>query len=67
MALSNGAGAEVQGSLATVVIGGLIATFLTLFVPATLYILFEKENHESTLQTCGDLNNYLTLAYLPER
>ena len=33
MALSNGAGAEVQRPLATVVIGGLlIATFLTLFV-----------------------------------
>ncbi len=43
MALSNGAGAEVQRPLATVVIGGLmIATFLTLFVLPTLYILFEK-------------------------
>ncbi len=42
MALSNGAGAEVQRPLATVVIGGLmIATFLTLFVLPTLYILFE--------------------------
>lgn len=43
MALSNGAGAEVQRPLATVVIGGLIiATFLTLFVLPLLYILFEK-------------------------
>ncbi len=43
MALSNGAGAEVQRPLATVVIGGLmIATFLTLFVLPILYILFEK-------------------------
>lgn len=43
MALSNGAGAEVQRPLATVVIGGLlIATFLTLFVLPVLYILFEK-------------------------
>ena len=43
MALSNGAGAEVQRPLATVVIGGLlIATFLTLFVLPMLYILFEK-------------------------
>ena len=43
MALSNGAGGEVQRPLATVVIGGLlIATFLTLFVLPTLYILFEK-------------------------
>ncbi|MDD3005048.1 CusA/CzcA family heavy metal efflux RND transporter [Flavobacterium sp.] len=43
MALSNGAGAEVQRPLATVVIGGLtVATFLTLFVLPILYILFEK-------------------------
>jgi cobalt-zinc-cadmium resistance protein CzcA len=43
MALSNGAGAEVQRPLATVVIGGLlIATLLTLFVLPVLYILFEK-------------------------
>jgi len=42
MALSNGAGAEVQRPLATVVIGGLlIATFLTLFVLPVLYITFE--------------------------
>lgn len=43
MALSNGAGAEVQRPLATVVIGGLvIATFLTLFVLPLLFINFEK-------------------------
>ncbi len=43
MALSNGAGAEVQRPLATVVIGGLIiATFLTLFILPLLFILFEK-------------------------
>lgn len=43
MALSNGAGAEVQRPLATVVIGGLVvATFLTLFVLPVLYMLFEK-------------------------
>jgi heavy metal efflux system protein len=43
MALSNGAGAEVQRPLATVVIGGLlIATLLTLFVLPILYVLFEK-------------------------
>ncbi len=43
MALSNGAGAEVQRPLATVVIGGLmVATFLTLFVLPMLYIAFEK-------------------------
>jgi len=44
MALSNGAGAEVQRPLATVVIGGLlIATLLTLFVLPVLYILFETK------------------------
>lgn len=44
MALSNGAGAEVQRPLATVVIGGLlIATLLTLFVLPILYMLFTKE------------------------
>ncbi len=43
MALSNGAGAEVQKPLATVVIGGLItATLLTLIVLPILYFLLEK-------------------------
>jgi len=43
MALSNGAGAEVQRPLATVVTGGLlIATFLTLFVLPILFMLYEK-------------------------
>jgi cobalt-zinc-cadmium resistance protein CzcA len=52
MALSNGAGAEVQRPLATVVIGGLmIATFLTLFVLPILYILFEKKNSVLNKQT----------------
>lgn len=42
MALSQGAGAEVQKPLATVVIGGLIsATFLTLFVLPLLYLMFD--------------------------
>ncbi|TLV02168.1 CusA/CzcA family heavy metal efflux RND transporter [Dyadobacter luticola] len=44
MALSNGAGAEVQRPLATVVIGGLItATLLTLFVLPALYLLVESK------------------------
>jgi cobalt-zinc-cadmium resistance protein CzcA len=47
MAISNGAGAEVQRPLATVVIGGLlVATFLTLIVLPVLYILFEKKHIE---------------------
>ncbi|WP_347158677.1 CusA/CzcA family heavy metal efflux RND transporter [Pontibacter chitinilyticus] len=47
MALSQGAGAEVQRPLATVVIGGLlVATFLTLFVLPSLYLLFEKKNKD---------------------
>ena len=43
MALSSGAGAEVQKPLATVVIGGLItATILTLIVLPLLYLMFIK-------------------------
>lgn len=43
MAVSMGAGAEVQRPLATVVIGGIVsATLLTLFVLPVLYMLFEK-------------------------
>jgi len=45
MALSEGAGAEVQRPLATVVIGGLItATLLTLFVLPALYLLLEGQS-----------------------
>jgi cobalt-zinc-cadmium resistance protein CzcA len=45
MALSSGAGAEVQRPLASVVIGGLItATFLTLFVLPILYRWIEHRN-----------------------
>ena len=44
MALSTGAGAEVQRPLATVVIGGLVSsTLLTLFVLPVLYRLVERE------------------------
>ena len=51
MALSNGAGAEVQRPLATVVIGGLvIATLLTLFVLPVLYIAFERANLKKKLK-----------------
>jgi cobalt-zinc-cadmium resistance protein CzcA len=44
MALGEGAGAEVQKPLATVVIGGLVsATLLTLFVLPTLYARFGQK------------------------
>ena len=52
MALSDGAGAEVQRPLATVVIGGLlIATFLTLFVLPVLYMVFESRTFIKTKST----------------
>jgi heavy metal efflux system protein len=48
MALSSGAGAEVQKPLATVVIGGLItATLLTLIVLPILYLMLEKKVNKS--------------------
>ncbi|WP_279140846.1 efflux RND transporter permease subunit, partial [Sphingomonas paucimobilis] len=48
MALGEGAGAEVQKPLATVVIGGLIsATLLTLFVLPTLYARFGQKAIET--------------------
>jgi cobalt-zinc-cadmium resistance protein CzcA len=44
MALSSGAGAEVQRPLATVVIGGLVSsTLLTLLVLPVLYQLYGRE------------------------
>jgi len=48
MALTSGAGAEVQRPLATVVIGGLLtATLLTLFVLPALYARIGKPNVQS--------------------
>jgi cobalt-zinc-cadmium resistance protein CzcA len=50
MALSTGAGAEVQRPLATVVIGGLVsATLLTVFVLPCLYLLFERKGSETKI------------------
>lgn len=51
MAISTGAGAEVQKPLATVVIGGLVtATFLTLFVLPMLYIIFNTKINRRKLK-----------------
>jgi cobalt-zinc-cadmium resistance protein CzcA len=50
MAMSHGAGAEVQRPLATVVIGGLVtSTLLTLLVLPAIYPWFAKENPEVEL------------------
>jgi len=53
MAMSEGAGAEVQRPLATVVIGGLLtATLLTLIVLPVLYrLFFEKKGGKKQAQT----------------
>lgn len=49
MAMSSGAGAEVQKPLATVVIGGLLtATILTLLVLPLLYMLFNGREKNGT-------------------
>ena len=71
MALSNGAGAEVQRPLATVVIGGLItATLLTLFVLPAIYLMtyhtkvFSKKNkkHKMDKLTLLVLALFLTVS-----
>ena len=50
MAIATGAGAEVQRPLATVVIGGIISsTVLTLLVLPALYVLFRREDAQSTM------------------
>jgi cobalt-zinc-cadmium resistance protein CzcA len=49
MAMSHGAGAEVQRPLASVVIGGLLlATLLTLFVLPVLYVLVTKRSNSKS-------------------
>ena len=65
MALSDGAGAEVQRPLATVVIGGLlIATFLTLFVLPVLYMVFESGNFIKTKSTKNNAGNISAILLL---
>jgi cobalt-zinc-cadmium resistance protein CzcA len=64
MAISTGAGAEVQKPLATVVIGGLItATFLTLFVLPMLYIIFSTKLKIKNIKT-KPLTTVIILVFL---
>jgi cobalt-zinc-cadmium resistance protein CzcA len=66
MALSNGAGAEVQRPLATVVIGGLItATLLTLYVLPLLYIIFDKKVKVKKLVSAGVVLIAMSVACIP--
>lgn len=67
MALSNGAGAEVQRPLATVVIGGLLtATFLTLFVLPSLYMLvFGRKKNGTSGAAVTSVITLLALVCLP--
>ena len=52
MALSNGAGAEVQRPLATVVIGGVItSTFLTLILLPVLYDWMERRRENTSVSS----------------
>ncbi len=55
MALSHGAGAEVQRPLATVVIGGIISsTFLTLVLLPVLYAWFERRTEDNSTVSVGN-------------
>jgi len=66
MALSNGSGAEVQRPLATVVIGGLItATFLTLFVLPSLYMLVFRTRKGSSGTATATVVSALLLLLAP--
>lgn len=66
MALSKGAGAEVQRPLATVVIGGLLtATLLTLIVLPLLYIIFsgkKKKNMKPLVSVIAGMTLLMTSA-----
>jgi cobalt-zinc-cadmium resistance protein CzcA len=57
MALSEGAGAEVQRPLATVVIGGIVSsTFLTLFLLPVLYRWLVARRTRCSAQTLPNAN-----------
>lgn len=62
MALSNGAGAEVQRPLATVVIGGLVSsTLLTLLVLPVLYSYFHKSKNTEIANNPGSDQDPITI------
>ena len=62
MAISSGAGAEVQKPLATVVIGGLItATILTLVVLPLLYIIFSRARSKGNYQVAKVIATFAVL------
>ena len=65
MAISNGAGAEVQRPLATVVIGGLItSTLLTLLVLPVLYALFDSKKERKRFHLKNKKENVITIFLL---
>jgi predicted RND superfamily exporter protein len=65
MAISTGAGGEVQKPLATVVIGGLIiSTMLTLFVLPVMYLLFEKGTKYLTMNKNTAITILILLFFL---
>lgn len=65
MALSNGAGAEVQRPLATVVIGGLLsATLLTLFILPILYAGFAKRDIRKHSKQIGVVSILIVLMFM---
>lgn len=62
MALSHGAGAEVQRPLATVVIGGLVtATLLTLVVLPCLFLLFDTTKVKMNIKPIA----WIAILFLP--
>jgi len=65
MAISNGAGAEVQRPLATVVIGGLItSTLLTLLVLPVLYSIFDKKREHKRFHLKNKKGAVITILVL---
>ncbi len=65
MAISNGAGAEVQRPLATVVIGGLItSTLLTLLVLPVLYALFDRKKERKRFHLKNKKGPVVTILFL---